>query len=74
MQLIRPLFKKSQLGTGAAADQAVADEIVASSAWSGAIRTLCVVFSLTVGWIVFFDPSLVGGLSFHNLVSFLSPR
>lgn len=73
MQLIRPLTNDTQFGTGPRTNGTSPDGIVASSAWSGAVRTLFVLFSLTVAWIVFFDPSLVGGLSFHSLVSLLVP-
>jgi hypothetical protein len=71
MQSIRLLTKQSQFGSGLQAVTLASEPIVAPSARSSALRALCLVFSLTLGWIVLFDPSLVSGLSFHDLASFL---
>ena len=72
MQSIPPLTKGSQFAIDVQANVPSPLPIVASSAWSGGLRTLCLVFGLTLGWIMIFDPSLVSGLSLHKLASLLS--
>jgi hypothetical protein len=72
MQFIRPLTKESQIATGSPGHEQVAGPFVASRAWSSGLRTLGLMLSLTLGWIVLFDPSLVRGVSLHLLAGFLS--
>lgn len=72
MQLIPPLTRISQIATDLGTHEGRTGSIVATSAWSGGLRTLCLVFGLTLGWIVLFDPSLVSGLSIQRLAGFLS--
>ena len=39
---------------------------VAQSAWSGAFRAICLIFGLTIGWILLFDPAVVHDTSLHG--------
>jgi hypothetical protein len=39
---------------------------VAQSVWTGAIRALCLVFGLTIGWILLFDPAVLRGLAIYQ--------
>ena len=47
---------------------------VDQSAWSGAIRAICLVFGLTLGWILIFDPGVVRELSAVRAAPHISPH
>jgi hypothetical protein len=47
---------------------------VVQSAWSGAIRAICLVFGLTLGWILIFDPGVVHELSAVRAAPHTSPH
>ncbi|HTP77220.1 MAG TPA: hypothetical protein VMJ73_09595 [Rhizomicrobium sp.] len=66
MQENRILTAKNQVGTDLRPVTGRPDFFVAQSAWSGAVRALCLVFGLTIGWILLFDPAVLQGLSAYH--------